>query len=98
MVFRIRMPKTVKSVDTTGTAAAKFFAALNSDDVEYLSEHPFNYPSIPSVGVLVTDVNPNELIYPEGWYFAKGTFRNKHNSSTGAYEEIQVLKRDGTPW
>ena len=75
------MAKTVRTADLTGYTAANLFVALNGGDVEFMSEHPFNFASLPMVGVLVTDKDPDELTYPEGWYFAKGTFRNKHNTS-----------------
>ena len=92
------MARMVKTADLSGAAAAELFSIINPGEVEYLKQHPFNFASMPITGVLVTDTNPNELFYPEGWYFAKGNFRNKHNSSTGAYDEVPMLKRDGTPW
>ena len=39
---------------------------------------------------IFTDINPEELVYPEGWYFAKSHFRNKHMSTMGLYEEALV--------
>lgn len=92
------MAKTVRTADLSGNAAANLFAILNPGEVEYLPMHPFNFKSLPPVGVIITDTDPDELNYPEGWYFAKGTFRNKHNSSTGIYEEVPMLKSNGSAW
>ena len=89
---------TVKTADLAASLAANLFAALNPMDVEYMRYHPFNQSSLPEIGLIVTDTNPDELYYPEGWYFSKGFFRNKHNTTSGLYEEIPVYKRDGTPW
>lgn len=89
---------TVKTADLAASLAANLFAALNPMEVEYMRYHPFNQPSRPTIGIIVTDVNPDELYYPEGWYYAKGYFRNKFNTSSGLYEEIPMHKRDGTPW
>ena len=92
------MARTVRTADLSGTAAANLFAILNPGEVEYLKQHPFNFANIPTTGIIITDTNPKKLFYPEGWYFAKGNFRNKHNSSSGRYDEVPMLKSDGTPW
>ena len=89
------MAKTVKTADLSGYLAARLFEALNPD-VEYLIEDPFNLSNYN--GLIVTDVDPERLVYPEGWYYAKGCLRNKHNSSTGLYEEIPMCRYDGSPW
>ena len=47
---------------------------------------------------IITDTQPKELTYPEGWYYAKGCFRNKHMSSTGMYDEIRMETSDGREW
>lgn len=89
---------TVKTADLAASLAANLFAALNPMEVEYMRYHPFNQMALPTAGVIITDANPEDLYYPEGWYFAKGNFRNKHNTTSGKYEEIPMLKHDGTPW
>ena len=86
------MAKTVKMCDMSGEIAAIVFQKLNSKDV-ILGEVKGT-----SELIIATDVEPAELVYPEGWYYAKGCFRNKHTSSTGAYEEIRMVKVDGTSW
>ena len=89
---------TVKTADFAASLAANLFAALNPTEVEYMRCHPFNQDSFPATGAIITDANPDTLYYPEGWYCRNGFFRNKYNTTSGAYEEIQMLKSDGTPW
>lgn len=85
------MKHVVKSCDLPGKAAAKLFAMLN-DSVSVNRSHSGDYY------VIVTDRNPSTLTYPEGWYFMNGMFSNKHNSSTGVYEEIDVVNSFGESW
>lgn len=77
--------QTVKSCDFNGEIAAMLMVMLNSSFVtlnnQYI-DHEF----------LVSTVEPAKLIYPEGWYFAKGNVRNKHQSTTGMYYEIPLCK------
>ena len=94
---RVSQP-TVKTADLAASLAGNLFAALNPMEVEFMRYHPFNQSQYPGSGVIITDTNPEELYYPEGWYFAKGNFRNKHNTSSGKYDEIPMLRSDGTPW
>ena len=89
---------TVKTADLAASLAANLFAALNPMEVEFMRYHPFNQDAFPAAGVIITDADPESLYYPEGWYFAKGNFRNKYNTTSGIYEEIPMLKSDGTPW
>lgn len=88
----VKMAKTVKSCDFNGTIATKVFEMLNPSYVRVKINVPFYGRAI------VTDVEPKDLVYPEGWYYAKGFFRNKHTSSTGAYDEILMLKSNGKLW
>ena len=85
--------KVVKMCDLSVNIAAKVFEMLNPGKVEVFSENwlgPFRR--------IETDVEPRLLTYPEGWYFSKGRFRNKHTSSTGMYEEIRMEKKNGSSW
>ena len=85
--------KVVKMCDLSVNIAAKVFEMLNPGKVEVFSDNwlgPFRR--------IQTDVEPRLLIYPEGWYYAKGCFRNKHTSSTGLYEEIRMVTKDGVAW
>ena len=58
------MAKTVKSCDFNGTIASKVFEMLNPSYVRVKINVPF-YGR-----VIVTDVEPKNLTYPEGWYYA----------------------------
>lgn len=89
---------TVRTADLAASLAANLFAALNPMEVEFMRYHPFNQDAFPATGVIITDADPESLYYPEGWYFAKGNFRNKYNTTSGVYEEVPMLKSDGTPW
>ena len=85
------MATTVKMCNMNKAIAATVFKMLNVHDVQ-LKEHV-------SMGtVIVTDIEPKDLIYPEGWYYAKGNLRNKHTSTTGLYQEIHMLKSNGERW
>lgn len=86
------MAKTVKSCDFNGTIATEVFKMLNPSAVRVRVHVPFYGRAI------VTDVEPKDLVYPEGWYYAKGFFRNKNTSSTGAYDEILMMKSNGIYW
>ena len=85
------MMKTVKMCDMNSWIAAKVFQMLNPDQITLMVNN-YNEEAI------VTDVEPKDLIYPEGWYYAKGCFRNKHMSTTGIYGEIEMETSDGTSW
>lgn len=82
------MAKTVKMCDMSADVVAKVLEMLNPG-VKLMKCH---------FTAIATDIEPKDLVYPEGWYYAKGTIRNKHTSSTGFYEEIYLYKVDGTSW
>lgn len=81
---------TVKVCDMRAKDVAQIFLMLNKDSVN-LKEEPFGV-------TIVTDIEPDKLLYPEGWYYAKGSLRNKGTSSTGMYEEIPMFRKDGESW
>lgn len=81
--------KEIKTCNLTGLIASKLFVMLNPS-VRLLKISVAKY-------IIVTDVEPGELIFPEGWYYAKGTFRNKHNSS-GIYYEVPMYTTSGVSW
>ena len=83
--------KVVKMCDMPLYIAVKVFEALNSGKVKVEGAHMFD-------AVIITDTEPMDLVYPEGWYYAKGCFRNKHQSTTGSYYEAQMMMSDGTWW
>ena len=88
------MAETVKMCDMNIAVSTKVFEMLNQGKVrvkrpgEDFCTHYF----------IVTDVEPKELIYPEGWYYAKGAFRNKHMSTTGMYQEALMQTTSGKFW
>lgn len=86
------MAKTVKMCDMSKEIAAHVFKMLNGNNVR-LRE---TYGCVRTI--IVTDVEPKNLVYPEGWYYAKGSFRNKHTSTTGMYGEVRMEKSNGVGW
>lgn len=84
--------RTVKMCDMSKQIATEVFKMLNSGKVRTKESH--SYWGM----VIVTDVEPKDLIYPEGWYYAKGYFRNKHTSSTGRYDEVRMVNSKGESW
>lgn len=84
--------KMVKACDYNEYIAAVVFKMLNEGNVKLcqLETHPYMQ--------IETDIEPCELTYPEGWYYGNGCLRNKHESTTGAYYEVRMVKSDGTRW
>ena len=82
--------KTVKMCDVSKEIAADVFSKLNKGKI--IIEESCGKMRI------CTETEPKDLVYPEGWYYAKGTFRNKHNSTTGIYEEIPMCRSSKEPW
>ena len=87
--------KVVKMCDMSVHVSSKVFAMLNPGLVK-VEKSPY-FHAAGSI-VIVTDTEPKELTYPEGWYYAKGMFRNKHQSTTGFYDEIHMLNSKGELW
>lgn len=85
------MAKTIKACDYPVEIACRVFSLLNYPNVKVFRIRGNQF-------LLKTDVEPKKLNYPEGWYYAKGTFRNKHMSSTGIYHEVDMEKNDGSCW
>jgi len=85
------MAKVVKSCDYPVEIAMKVLEMLNP-------RVKITWASGSYLRTIVTDVEPKDLTYPEGWYYAKGCFRNKHTSTTGIYSEIPMEKSDGSSW
>lgn len=82
--------RTVKCCDLDGDIAAQLFALLNPKVVTIdWSEGD---------AVIITDAEPDQLTYPEGWYYAKGCLRNKHTSTTGLYSEVAMVNSAYQPW
>ena len=88
------MAKVVKMCDMNANIAAKVFEMLNYGHVKIVGVRG----SINLHGCIQSDIEPKLLTYPEGWYYAKGCFRNKHMSTTGVYQEVRMIKPDGSDW
>ena len=84
------MANIIKCCDFPKEVAANVFLMLNPS-VTYTEDSYGN-------NIFITDEQPNNLIYPEGWYYEKGTFRNKHNSTTGIYEALYMFTSEGILW
>ena len=83
--------KTVKMCDMSEGIAQKVFEMLNPGEIT-IKKNPW-------FGICIyTDTEPKDLWYPEGWYYAKGFFRNKHLSTTGRYYEVRMFKNSGESW
>lgn len=84
----------VKTCDLNLAAAVAAFIGLNMlEGTEVTLTNPGEYPL-----VLQTSYDPANLAFPQGWYFAKHSVRNKHHSTTGFYEEIPVKDDKGKLW
>lgn len=93
----MEMANMVRSADFPIKLAARILATLNPEAVIYTRLDPFD--SCHDVnGTLISYADPNELTYPEGWYFAKGQFRNKHNTTSGLYESMPIHRPRGLLW
>ena len=87
------MAKTVKMCDMSKYIAAKVFQMLNGQENVLIQE-----PDMFCELAIVTNIEPRDLVYPEGWYYANGFLRNKHTSTTGLYEEIPMIRPNGDDW
>ena len=85
--------KVVKMCDMPGVVAAKVFQMLNINHVKFTMKEKSLCGR-----VIITDVEPKKLIFPEGWYYDKGYFTNKGMSSDGLYSIITMKKSDDTSW
>ena len=84
--------QTVKSCDLDGYVAARLLELLNPGKVA-VTRDPYNGFRV------IANCAPEDLIYPEGWYFNdKNGLTNKHNSSTGQYDTIGVYDPEGYAW
>lgn len=82
----------IKTCDLDINAAVAAFVGLNGL-TDIVLTNPGEYPP-----VLQTSYDPASLAFPQGWYFAKHSVRNKHHSTTGFYEEIPVKDDKGKLW
>ena len=83
--------KVVKTSDLNVPVAARLFELLNYGKIKIKGTTSLNT-------IIITDEEPINLVYPEGWYYGKGCFRNKHNSTNGVYGEAIMYNTKGEPW
>lgn len=95
--------ETVKMADMDANIAATVFMKLNPMVVAVLKEG-FCDGADDSLSAsktyyttIVTDVEPKDLVYPEGWYYDHGSFTNRATSSDGFYTEIRMIKESKNP-
>lgn len=82
--------KSVKMCDMPLSVAISALKGLNPGKVELRNDYLW--------GMILVTEEPKNLVYPEGWYYAKGNYRNKHTSTTGIYKEIPMYTKYGEPW
>ena len=85
------MAKMLKVADLPVGIALRVFQVMNMMAVSVKKDDCGNY-------AVYSPFPPNLLKYPKGWYYAKGCFRNKHNTSTGTYSEVIMLSPNGHCW
>ena len=85
------MKNVVRMADMPVSAALAVFKILNMGQIKLMKDECGNR-------AIMAFKAPNLLKYPEGWYYAKGCFRNKHTSSTGIYHEVIMLMPNGHFW
>ena len=82
--------KVVKMCDMPAKIAVKVFDMLNPGKMK------ITYNLRGSM-YIQTDTEPKALIYPEGWYYAKGCFRSKYKNPCSG-EELPLIKSNGREW
>ncbi|MBR2744649.1 MAG: hypothetical protein IKE01_05085 [Clostridia bacterium] len=86
------MPKKIKSESLPPRIAAELFASLNKEYVQL--KFPTELDCNQEVS-LICELNPNDdrLIYPDGWWFSDGYFRNERHAPV-----ILFRKPNGLCW
>ncbi len=82
--------KQVKSCDLDGRVAAQLLELLNPNNVKFHNRAFGEW--------VVTDTEPSQLTYPEGWYYKNGYFLNKGQSTNGFFKEIVMMTSKGDFW
>ena len=84
------MARTIKSCNFNGKIAATIFCMLNPGQIHFL-EKGENL-------TLITNVEPSKLIYPEGWYYEDGWFRNRKTTDNECWYDIFMVDSRGNFW
>lgn len=92
------MAEVKRMADMPRNVVVDVFRRLNKGKVAAKGFFRGKFYDESSEPVIVTDAEPKDLVYPEGWYYAKGHLRNKHNTTNGMYTEILMVKTSGELW
>lgn len=99
------MAKIIDMHNMSAKMAARVLQALNGgeENVEIRwhrssTNKSFNHVGHPVCLTIVTDISPEDLNYPEGWYFEEGCLCNRRYTTNITYSEVYMEKFDGTPW
>ena len=109
---RSAQPRTVQTCNLGYDEAAQLFALLNPKAVYLKHPHPYSnvyvfemdvptYPPVFGTGggvLIITDLDPDRLVYPEGWYYEDGCLCNQRTNTTGTYVRIPMLTPRGQSW
>lgn len=85
--------KSISSKDFSANLAAKCFVALNPGKVCFVEKTDHKAYTYNEVAI-VTDVRPDRLIYPEGWGYSAGCFKNLLKSKI----DVPMFTSDGIQW
>lgn len=88
-----RNVQVVKTCDLPKSAAVAAFVGLNEAEGKKLMTKTEGQSFY-----LEAIQDPAGMLYPSGWYFAKCHLRNKHNSTTGLYDQVRVVDITGHSW
>lgn len=83
--------KVIKMCELPIEIAEKVFEAINGGKVRIVDNKFWGH-------VLVTNYKPEDLIYPEGWYYENGTFRNNVSCSSGIYQKTIMVSSCDDQW
>ena len=85
-----RMTNNIKKCDTKKSVALEVFKMLNDNRVKVIMGK--------NGAVIVTNIEPKNLIYPEGWYYNKGKFCRKNTDQKEESVEVEMINLDGNSW
>ena len=83
----------VKLADMPIEVSLKIFEMINPELVKVIKNDEWV-----NRFMILTDENPKNLVYPDGWYYDKGKFTNKGMTSTGIYQEARFGTTLGQYW
>lgn len=48
--------------------------------------------------IILTDVEPDQLIYPDGWYYNHGVYQNLHLNAMQPLHQVKMFTKRGEAW